>query len=104
MAWDFYDALRFALRVDGLTVTQSSSITLSVSLRDRNQLSTALQKINTSEIKAAELAEMDENLVRAKYDHYISRELLRQAAAADRLSVESLPQVCCEILTGLDGL
>jgi ATP-dependent Lhr-like helicase len=92
------DALRFALRRDGLTVTQSSAISLGIPAKDRDQLSAILRKIgDASDVNGAQLAELDENLVRAKYDHHISRDLLRKAASADRLNVQLLPQVCLEI-------
>ncbi len=79
------DALRFALRREGLSVTPFP-IALGIPAKDRDQLLAALQTLrDATNINGAELAELDENLQRAKYDQYISRELLRQAAAIDRL-------------------
>jgi ATP-dependent Lhr-like helicase len=98
------DALRFALRRGGLSVTPLS-IALGIPAKDRDQLTAALQTLrDATNINGAELAELDENLQRAKYDQYISRELLRQAAAIDRLNTQSLPQVCGEISRGLETL
>jgi ATP-dependent helicase Lhr and Lhr-like helicase len=98
------DALRFALRREKLTVTPLT-ISLAVPLKDRSQLIGALETIrNCGPIDGAELAELDENLVRAKYDQYISRDLLRQAAALDRLNTEALPDLCTELLSGLVSL
>jgi len=98
------DALRFALRREGLSVTPLS-IALGIPAKDRDQLSAALQTLrDATNIDGAELAELDENLQRAKYDQYISRELLRKAASLDRLNTQSLPQVCGEISRGLEAL
>jgi len=98
------DALRFALRREGLSVTPLS-IALGIPAKDRDHLLTALQTLrDATNINGAELAELDENLQRAKYDQYISRELLRQAAAIDRLNTQALPQVCGEISRGLETL
>jgi hypothetical protein len=98
------DALRFALRREGLSVTPLS-IALGIPANDRDHLLTALQTLrDATNINGAELAELDENLQRAKYDQYISRELLRQAAAIDRLNTQLLPQICGEISRGLEAL
>jgi len=97
------DALRFALRREGLSVTPLS-IALGIPAKDRDQLLMALQTLrDASVVDGSELAELDENLQRAKYDQYISRDLLRNAAAIDRLNTQALPQVCGEILRGLEG-
>jgi hypothetical protein len=78
---------------------------LGIPANNRDHLFAALQKLrDASNINGAELAELDENLQRAKFDQYISRELLRQAAAIDRLNTRSLPQVCGDILLGLEML
>jgi ATP-dependent Lhr-like helicase len=98
------DALRFALRREGLSVTPLS-IALGIPAKERNNLLTALRTLrDATHVSGAELAELDENLQRAKYDQYISRELLRQAAAIDRLNIQSLPQVCGDISRGLETL
>jgi len=98
------DALRFALRREGLSVTPLS-IALGIPAKDRDQLLAALQTLrDATHINGAELAELDENLQRAKYDQYISRELLRQAAAIDRLNTQSLPQICGEISRSLETM
>jgi ATP-dependent Lhr-like helicase len=98
------DALRFALRREGLSVT-SLSIALGIPAKDQDHLAAALQTLRDAPvIDGMDLAEFDENLQRAKYDQYISRELLRQAAAIDRLNTQPLPHVCGELLLGLQHL
>jgi ATP-dependent Lhr-like helicase len=88
------DALRFALRQSDLSVTPAS-ICLAVPTKDRDELRKTLQTLSgASRIDGAELAQFDENLERAKYDSYIPRELLRHAAAVDRLDVTDLLEVC----------
>jgi ATP-dependent Lhr-like helicase len=95
------DALRFALRQSGLSVTPAA-ICLAVPARNRDELEKTLQKLSgASRIDGAELAQFDENLERAKYDSYIPRELLRHAAAVDRLDVISIPAVCRELSQAL---
>jgi ATP-dependent helicase Lhr and Lhr-like helicase len=98
------DALRFALRREELSVTPLT-VSLAVPLKDQSQLASALEKIRDGgPIDGAELAELDDNLVRAKYDQYISRDLLRQAEALDRLNTEALPDLCADLLSGLVSL
>jgi ATP-dependent Lhr-like helicase len=98
------DALRFALRQSGLSVTPAS-ICLAVPAKDRDVLRKTLQTLaGASRIDGAELAQFDENLERAKYDSYIPRELLRHATAVDRLDVTSIPAVCRELSQALDQI
>jgi ATP-dependent Lhr-like helicase len=98
------DALRFALRREKLSVTPLT-ISLAIPLRDRSELAAALEKIrDNGSIDGTELADLDENLVRAKYDQYISRDLLRQAAALDRMNTKALPDLCSELFTGVASL
>jgi ATP-dependent Lhr-like helicase len=97
------DALRLALRQAGVQVTPAS-ISLSVSARSRDQLREALQAVSqASHIDGAELAQFDENLERAKYDSYIPRDLLRHAAALDRLDTSRVPEVSRNLLRSFES-
>lgn len=88
------DALRLALRREGVPAA-SMSVSLAVPVREREKLATTLDKIaKSAPLDAEELAELDENLVRAKYDQFISRKLLRRGAARDRLNPEPVPEIC----------
>jgi ATP-dependent Lhr-like helicase len=91
------DALRLALRRAGLKVG-GGSISLSIGT-DRETLRKVLEKLaQTASLDGAVLAESDENLERFKYDGYIPRDLLRRAAAADRLDPTAIPQLSRDLL------
>jgi ATP-dependent Lhr-like helicase len=98
------DTLRLALRLSGLTV-QQSSIALSVAANDRDKLFAALNEIaHSPQLDGAKLAEFDENLQRAKFDEYIPRNLLRQAAAIDRLNTSALPEISKRLISDLNTI
>lgn len=98
------NALRFALRRGGIKVTPMS-IALGVPRNEIDQLLNVLKSlVNGPLVDASELADFDENLERSKYDQYISRDLLRQAAAADRLDVSSMSSHCRGLLEGVATL
>jgi ATP-dependent Lhr-like helicase len=87
------DTLRLALKRAGLIADQSA-VSLSVPAEKQGELRAALADIaNSLEIDGMALAEFDENLERSKYDSLIPRFLLQQAAAIDRLSTATLPDV-----------
>lgn len=92
------DSLRLALKKNGVPSDQSS-IALRVPYNRENDLRTALEQLATSEnLVGADLAEMDENIERSKYDNLVPRELLREAAAIDRLNAQSVPLMAQELL------
>jgi ATP-dependent Lhr-like helicase len=93
------DALRLALRQFKLPVTPAT-FCLMVPAREEQQLRQALQSLAEETcLDGAQLAHFDENLERAKYDRFVPRDLLRQAAAIDRLDAAAVPQVCRELLS-----
>jgi len=96
------DALRLALRCSKLPVT-AASLCLMIPAREEPQLRQALKSLAEQDehaLNGAQLAQLDENLQRAKYDGLIPRDLLRQAAAVDRLNVAAVPAVCRALLVG----
>jgi len=94
------DALRLALRQRGIKVG-GGSISVSVGT-DRDELRVVLQDLSrVTNLDGAELAEADENLERFKFDGYIPRDLLRRAAAADRLDATAIPQLSRDLLASL---
>ena len=96
------DALRLALRRFKLPVT-SATFCLMVPGREEQQLRHALESLAEEQaMDGAQLAQLDENLDRAKYDSLIPRDLLRQAAAVDRLNAAAVPAVCRDLLTSLN--
>lgn len=96
------DALRLALRKFRIPVTPAS-FCLMVPAREHDSLQQALQSLSeTSDLDGAQLAQFDDNLERAKYDSFIPRDLLRTAAAIDRLNTSAVPTVCRELLLALD--
>jgi ATP-dependent Lhr-like helicase len=94
------DALRLALRKFQVPVA-SAPVCLMVPSREEGQLRQALRSLSeTDDLDGAQLAQFDDNLERGKYDSFVPRDLLRQAAAVDRLNARSVPAVCRELLLG----
>jgi hypothetical protein len=98
------DALRLALRRFRLPVTPAP-VCLMVPAREGALLRQALQSLSDeTELDGALLAQFDDNLERAKYDGFVPRDLLRRAAAIDRLSASAVPAVCRDLLPALGRL
>ncbi len=98
------DALRLALRRFRLPVTPAP-VCLMVPAREYALLRQALQSLSDeTELDGALLAQFDDNLERAKYDSFVPRDLLRRAAAIDRLSAPAVPVVCRELSVALGQL
>ena len=87
------DALRLALKRAGIIADQSA-VTLRIDAEQADALALILKDLAASNnIDGAELAELDQNLERSKYDRFVPRTILKQAAARDRLNAEALPEV-----------
>jgi ATP-dependent Lhr-like helicase len=95
------DALRLAIKRAGIT-TDQSAISLKVSSEKSGQLAEVLNELaNAQSINGSELAELDENLERSKYDYLIPRGLLRESVARDRLNTAAIPVVARELYDDL---
>lgn len=91
------DALRLALRRFKIAVTPAP-ICLMVSVRQEEQLRGALRALaDEGEPNGETLAQFDDNLDRAKFDGFVPRDLLRNAAALDRLNAAAVPGVCRDL-------
>jgi hypothetical protein len=69
-----------------------------VPAREEGQLREALQSLSENDLDGAQLAQLDDNLEKGKYDGFVPRNLLRQSAAIDRLNASAVPAVCRELL------
>ncbi len=98
------DSLRLALKRVKLVADQTT-VSLSVPEEKRAELEVALTEIaQSTNIDGKMLAELDENLERSKYDSLIPRELLREAAAKDRLNAAAIPSVSEGLMADLARL
>lgn len=92
------DAIRLALRREGIAADQTE-ISLRVHKERAGDLKTALTKLAVpNSVTGEQLAELDENLERSKFDALISRRLLRTAAATDRINAAAVPTIATELL------
>jgi ATP-dependent Lhr-like helicase len=98
------DAVRLALHKFQLSVTSAPSC-LMIPAKDADLLQEALRSLSQdTEVDGAELAQFDDNLERAKYDGFIPRDLLRQAAAIDRLQACAVPEICGALASDMVSL
>jgi ATP-dependent Lhr-like helicase len=98
------DALRLALRKFQVPVTPAP-VCLMVPAKEHRVLRKALEALSEAgDPDGALLAQFDDNLERAKYDAFIPRDLLRRAAAIDRLNASAVPAVCRDLLPALPQL
>jgi ATP-dependent Lhr-like helicase len=92
------DAMRLALRREGVAAEQTE-ISLRIHRERATDAKAALTRLAVPNyVTGEQLAELDENLERSKFDGLISRKLLRKAAAVDRINAAGVPVVAAELL------